>query len=256
MYHVTIDNSFLTNCDIQSKEDEKEEEAVELINIDTETDRELLVGQQQTLMWSEEKYLCLAPGMNQKAVSILYDEHAEELSFPTIYLGQPRVFNDKIKVTPYMMATSEIRRRDRRGVTPEHILYMAAKMMRYHIADNMHLTFRTKKATEGLTREMIEDRELMERTIERNFAFLKTIPNSTLYWVQRKKDVFAMMRQLGKPTLFLTFSANETRWPQLLKTLYRLKILGRDFDGIDITEELSSLDRTTLVNEDPVTCCL
>ena len=35
-----------------------------------------------------------------------------------------------INLTWFMHATSEIRRKDRRGVTPEHILYMAMKIMR------------------------------------------------------------------------------------------------------------------------------
>ena len=53
-------------------------------------------------------YLRIAPGDGDVLISLLFDEHVEELSFPQMYLGQFRTFRDGITVTPYMMATSEI----------------------------------------------------------------------------------------------------------------------------------------------------
>ena len=40
--------------------------------------------------------------------------------------------------------------------------------------------------------------------------------------MQLKKDLFAMIRQLGNPTWFCSLSAAESRWIFLLKTLNRL----------------------------------
>jgi hypothetical protein len=59
----------------------------------------------------------ISPGQNNKPRSIIYNEHAEELSFLSIYLGQARTCKTNVKVTPFMMATSEIRHKDRRGLT-------------------------------------------------------------------------------------------------------------------------------------------
>ncbi|XP_014260385.2 uncharacterized protein LOC106673013 [Cimex lectularius] len=95
-----------------------------------------------------------------------------------------------------------------------------------------------------------------DNMIERNLSFLKSIPNSVQYWMSRKKDVFVMIRQLGKPTIFLTLSANEYSWSDLLRLLYRLE-MGKEWAGEgDPATSMSSDLRTTLVNEDPVTCCL
>jgi len=82
------------------------------------------------LVWNEEKYLKLAPGQHNIPQSLLFDEHAEELSFPSIYMGHFRKFRDTVKVTSFMMASSELRHKDRRGVDPYHLLYMAVKIMR------------------------------------------------------------------------------------------------------------------------------
>jgi hypothetical protein len=111
-YNIEIDPTFL-NVDNVPKDTYESDE----IN-QHPSDTECLLAQQHTLLWNEDKYLEISPGQNNKPLTIIYDEHAEELSFPCIYLGQARTFKTNVKVTPFMMATSEIRRKDRRGVTP------------------------------------------------------------------------------------------------------------------------------------------
>ena len=66
-----------------------------------------------------------------------------------------------------------------------------------------------------------------------------------------------MIRQLGKPAIFFTFSASEYRWPRLLRILYRLRN-RKEWPGTDenLLTEMSPTERTNLVNDDPVTCCL
>ena len=68
----------------------------------------------------------------------------------------------------------------------------------------------------------------------------------------RKKELFAMIRQLGIPTFFISLSAADTRWPGLLKTL------GKFVDHVNYTDEqIKDFDwsiRNRLVSGDPVTC--
>ena len=69
-YGIMVDNSFLNDQDgdnVISKQ----------IPID-----ESLIAQQQTIMWNDEMYLRIAPGEGNVPISLLFDEHAEELSFP------------------------------------------------------------------------------------------------------------------------------------------------------------------------------
>lgn len=106
------------------------------------------------------------------------------------------------------------------------------RLMRLKMTTGLSLSFKSTNETKNNTRKMIEDKKFVEECMNHNLSFLKSIPNSVHYWLGRKKDLFAMMRQLGKPTIFLTLSASETRWPRLLKTLFRLKY-GRDYDNKD-----------------------
>ncbi|CAN7947878.1 unnamed protein product, partial [Ixodes hexagonus] len=88
----------------------------------------------------QTNYLAIAPGGNKTPISLLFDEHAEELSLPQIYLGEARKITCS-HPTPFAKATSEIRRSDHRGVEPSHVLYMAMKIMRHATVDEM-VTFR------------------------------------------------------------------------------------------------------------------
>ncbi|GFS71230.1 ATP-dependent DNA helicase [Trichonephila clavipes] len=122
MYDVIIDDSFFN---LNQSTSQVPQEISENITIEVS-----LTSQQQTLLWNEEKYLRIAPGEANVPRSLIFDEHAEELSFPAIYLGHFRNFREGIRVTPFMIATSKLRRADRREVTPQHLLYMARKIMR------------------------------------------------------------------------------------------------------------------------------
>ena len=61
----------------------------------------------------------IAPGESNFPLSLLFDEHAEELSFLQIYFGQIRTFCDGLTVISFTMATSEHIRYDIREIIPQ-----------------------------------------------------------------------------------------------------------------------------------------
>ncbi|GFR22603.1 helitron_like_N domain-containing protein [Trichonephila clavata] len=178
----------------------------------------------------------------------------EELSFPQIYLGQFRTFRDGLAVTPFMMATSELRRSDRRGVTPQHLLYLAMKIMRIRIRESLSIAFKHAGKGTTITKVQTESEDYVQGCIESILAFLRTIPNSAYYWSERKKDLFAMIRQYGKPTVFFTISANEIGWPKLLQLLHNLK--NNSEISVQDAAALNFIEKSTLINEDAVTCAI
>ena len=246
-YNITTDLTELDNLVQDNNTD-----SIEAVDVNAVPDSEIISARQKTFMWDEEKCLTIAPGQRKRPTNVVFDRHAEELSFPQIYYGVDRKFKISPEPTPYTIATSEIRRKDRRGVTPEHILYMAAKIMRLRVSDGMKHTFKCIPENENITRADLENKEFMKERIEKNLSFLKSIPNSVQYWAERKRDLFAMIRQLGKPTAFMTLSANEVKWPHLIQILHTLNHYHKDVDPSCLTRSM----RSTLVNEDPVTCCI
>ncbi|KAH8029506.1 hypothetical protein MRX96_025700 [Rhipicephalus microplus] len=182
------------------------------------------------------------------------DAYAEELAFPTIYMGAPRKIIGP-RFTPFAMASSEIWRTDRRGATAEHVLYMAPKVMRYNVAES-NIMFRTNETTGSITREHLESggKKFLEEVLDRDLAFMRGLPNTVQYWQDRRRELFAMTRQLGKPHVFLTMSASEVHWERLLKTLERLRV-GPDGPPRPVSE-MMAWEHVELVNEDPVACAM
>ena len=76
--------------------------------------------------------------------------------------------------------------------------------------------------------------------LDEGYYIFRTIRNSPAYLNKRKKDAFAMIRQLGFPSLFISQSCAETKWSELLRSL------GQVVDNKTYTdEEIESMDWKT-----------
>ncbi len=54
---------------------------------------------------------------------------------------------------------------------------------------------------------------------DQGFKFLRALRGSPPYFEKAKRDIFAMIRQLGPASLFCSFSSAETQWIHLLRIL-------------------------------------
>jgi hypothetical protein len=87
------------------------------------------------------------------------------------HLGRARQFKEDHKVTPFMMATSEICRSERKNVIPQHVLYMAIKIMRLRVREGLYSIFKCKGETENITRKMIVDKKYLETCVKKIYHF-------------------------------------------------------------------------------------
>jgi hypothetical protein len=51
---------------------------------------------------------------------------------------------------------------------------------------------------------------------DQGFKFLRAVRGSPQYFEKAKKDIFAMIKQLGSASLFCSFSLAETQWHGLI----------------------------------------
>uniref|UniRef100_A0A1X7V600 Helitron helicase-like domain-containing protein n=1 Tax=Amphimedon queenslandica TaxID=400682 RepID=A0A1X7V600_AMPQE len=70
-------------------------------------------------------------------------------------------------------------------------------------------------AGELLNGDLSEKLELSENS----YAFLHNIRGASAYWDKAKLDLFAMFRTLGPPTFFITLSADDMNWFDLMCVL-------------------------------------
>lgn len=148
---------------------------------------------------------------------------------------------------------SEIRRRDRRTVRPEHLLFANKKSHCKQLCSSINIALKKTQAN-GMTASQALDRTFVNDAVSKDnaYRFMANITGSPPYWEQQKKNVLAMVRQLGIFTFFITMSAAETHWPELLKILKKTVDNEEDAD----VSNLDFQEKARLIRSDPVTCAL
>lgn len=66
-------------------------------------------------------------------------------------------------------------------------------------------------------RDMVESGDM--RLASRVSYYAKQIRGTRAYWYTRLKELIAMVKQLGPPTIFFTLSAADLQWPELYALL-------------------------------------
>ena len=85
---------------------------------------------------------------------------------------------------------------------------------------------------------------------ERAYSFLKNIRGSPPYWQKMFYEVLAMIHTLGIPTWFLTLSAADMKWPEVIQSI------ARQYGTIYTEDEVSALPwqiKSTWLRSNPVT---
>ena len=220
----------------------------------SEIDTNEQVGNVNTLVDDEnlenkyDKVITFAPGEGQHPLSLYHDVDAEYLCFPTIFCGQRRPSKEERTVPVHYsdIVKWELRSVDRRAAqSVPNIFFNHKKLQMKQISDKVKLAVRRCKGKEKkITAAEARNSEYLDKLVklDEGYYIFRQLRNSPAYLQSRKKDIFAMIRQLSLPTWFMSLSAADTRWTDLLKMLAKLN------NGVDYT------DKDIEGQKDPVTC--
>lgn len=230
--------------------DETKEEDIPVGTLDT-------MFQSADLAEESRNIISVAPGEGSSPLSIFMDKQAETLSFPTIYCGEKQKDGKDHEVMVYYsdICKSELRRTDRRvaGHIP-NLFFKVKKLQMKHILDKANLCLRKTKHKEDYTAGFLKHDDNIKSIIhfDDGYTIFKDLRGSPPYWEKVKSELLSMIRQLGIPTWFASFSSADTKWTHLLK------ILGLTVYKTTYTDEkLGKFDwmtTQTLIKKDPVTC--
>lgn len=137
---------------------------------------------------------------------------------------------------------------DRRFARTDFLLYMSKKSQLIRLVHAVRIALRMKvnqsgEYTAGELRNPENVNKLVQ--IDAGYMFLSKVKSSPAYWKQEQRKVMAMIRQFNIPSIFLTISAAESRWPELLVILTKLvddKIISEE-EAL----ELPYVDRVRLI---------
>ena len=205
-----------------------------------------------------DKVYTFAPGEGQHPLSLYQDKNAEYLCFPSIFCGQKPLSNEQRSVPVHYsdIVKWELRSVDRRAAqSVPNIFFKHKKLQMKQISDKVNLAIRRcKNKGKKITAAEARNPAYLDKLVnlDEGYYIFRQLRNSPPYLEARKKDVFAMIRQLSLPTWFISLSAADTRWTDLLKMLAKLND-DAELTDTDI-ENMTWQEKTKLVQRDPVTC--
>ena len=103
-----------------------------------------------------------------------------------------------------------------------------------------------KKVFNGqpITAQMLDDTDALNDIMKADdgFRHMQAVRGSPAYWKKVMNDLFSMLRQVGLPTFFMTFSCAElSRWPETIETILKQEGKEADFQTLDFAKKCEIL---------------
>lgn len=161
----------------------------------------------------------------------------------------------QLKLTPSKYFNARLFSADTRFATDSQYIFFAQYVTEItNVTSNISIAMRkgNQKTQDGknLNASMLTKPDSLKQILKSDigYRFLQPVRGTPPYWERTMKDLYAMIRQIGIPTFFLTFSAGETRWDDVITTLLTISQDSRNISDLEWT------DKCKLIKENPLMC--
>ncbi|CAJ1076475.1 uncharacterized protein LOC117832690 isoform X1 [Xyrichtys novacula] len=210
---------------------------------------------EEILCFSDSTY-SVAPAERNNPVSFFKTPKLEAMAFPVQFPTGENTLDENrpMKLSPSSYFKARLFGVDDRFAKDTNYLFFAQFVTEIHLAtSSMSIQLRKGKplTRDGrkITSRMLRDKYEVERLVRNRDAirFMQPLRGTPAYWDKTTKDLFAMIRQLGSPTFFVTFSAAEMRWPEVI-----IAIKSQQGEEVNF-EELDWSTKCDILRSNPVT---
>ena len=254
--HVVEANQGATYIDretLELEEDQKESEHRAATHGDP------LPSMMQLNHLEEEIYQC-APGENNVPRYMLMDKDFEALAFPDCFPYGSHTYarhTRAVRLSWRQYFQQRLMNVDGRFAKNMEYLFCAQ-----HISDikqlegDQSIALRMSKSStydgDKITAGMLRNANVLADLVrtEKAYKFMKNIRGSPAYWQSELYDVMAMLRQLGMPTFFLTLSAADLHWVEMITAIGHQ--IGRQYTRSEVLD-MPIKERNELLKENPIT---
>ncbi|KAJ8372306.1 hypothetical protein AAFF_G00290920 [Aldrovandia affinis] len=169
-----------------------------------------------------------APAQGNKPVGFFSTPKLEAMAFPVQFPTGRNTLDEvrQVKLSPSRYFNTRLFCVDTRFAKDQSYLFFAQFVTETHMATcSMSIQMRKGKKNAGdgrrISNKMLQDKVELEKLIQNKEAthFMQPLRGTPAYWEKTLRDLHAMVRQLGKPTFFVTFSAAEMRWPKFMAVI-------------------------------------
>ena len=198
---------------------------------------------------------CIAPGEGKHPVHFMQDKYCEELAFRVLFpmgrFGYQVERRVKLSPTKYFNARL-LNYTGKFAANPEYLFFAQYITEQKKVQDSINIALKKvsgHRLTASQVRNMSND--TMNHLIfsDQAYYFMKNIPGSPAYWKTLLFDVLAMIKRLGPPTWWMTFSCADLRWNEIYKILSKLG--GREMSDAEIAN-MTYNEKCKMLNSNPV----
>ena len=183
------------------------------------------------------------------------DKQCEELAFPILFPKGKYGYsvNREIKLSPVKYFNARLLHHSGRFATnPEYLFFAQFIIEQKKVSHSINIALK-KMHGQPLTASQIRSNNMqnLQNLISQDqaYLFLRQIPGTPPYWQNFMYEVVAMVKQLGIPTLFMTLSCADLRWPELFQIIARTQ--GKNLTNEQV-DALSYDERCSMLNVNPV----
>ena len=183
-------------------------------------------GETNILDELSNKIIEIAPSEHFSPLGIFQDKYSEEFNFPTPFFGfnRPKDILDHFSYQHIAKWELEHESKDfeKHGT---NIFFKEVKVIIKQLYNTTWISIRIGelKGKKIKTKE-VKSKANLEKILRTPIAYrcLKAIRTSPDYYENMKKYIFSMIRQLGPPTFFVTFTSAEHLWIPLCIALQQV----------------------------------
>ena len=196
-----------------------------------------------------DSVLSVVPAEGNSPVRLLTDVSNEAKCFPVLFPKGTGTFHDtrqhRLTLSRYLNA--RILNADGRFASNLDYIFYAQYLSEIHqVVSNVSIALR--KGYNGgenrkITSSMLASTDFVKNVLscDMGYKFLKPIRGTPVFWQRVQKDLFAMVRQLGIPTWFCSFSSADLRWTELMETFMKVQNIKGNVNEMDWSQKCNLL---------------
>ncbi|XP_062581095.1 uncharacterized protein LOC134242909 [Saccostrea cucullata] len=198
----------------------------------------------------------IAPGEGKNPIRMLQEPGNEAKAFPCHFPSGRFSWNEERseKLTLSRYFNNRLMNADDRFAKDTNYIFFSQYMSELNqVIEKTQISLRKSlsKWTNGkpVTANMLQDPITLSGLLRNDDAirFMQPIRGTPAYWATAQKDLFAMLRQLGIPTWFCSFSAAEYRWNDAVTAILQQQNDNRN------PEEMEWSEKNEILRCNPVT---